>query len=493
VRRRTARRVGVAAAVLAVVGGAAIAAERPNPITDAVADGCERNPTGLYTADSPNWAYVNDRNAPADGPPPPAQYVHGRVGAQLEPSLAVHPTGVDNPFTHRSYDVVTNVDPEPQYEFLLGAGNLSGTGETVNRLHTEWESAAFPRWAWPDRGDRVELIGSWVWDCDHFAGGGERTELHPLRAVVVHKPISFRSPRAEAEAIVYVSTDGTAASVQADCAHRTKHDRAAFKACVRSTTPWQDVNGTYTVFVKAPPRTSRYGTTRLRVVDRGSVGGVRVSARLVGPDGRVTFRIGAPRGRRIVVAKQIFVGWAPLDRAKRPVHLRVSFRSLLVRRAMDPGCPGAREIACGSKQTMRGRQISRPPGEWNVYWNVGGIWGQWDPPVLRPRDGQLVRGRQSVDLYVPRGEPWRLFMYARECDFGSLSMGGPSPLAPCPRSTEVGDPIGDDSAGSAEVRFRSPAAALGRHVVDATTAGSSCPPVNRRGCFRVVFDVKRVP
>jgi hypothetical protein len=280
--------------------------------------------------------------------------------------------------------------------------------------------------------------------------------------------------------------------VQADCAHRTKHDRAAFKSCVRTTTPWQDVNGTYRVGVKAPPRTARFGTPTLRVVDRGSVGGVRVRAQLIGPDGRVTFRIDAPRGRRVVVAKQIFVGLNRVDRAKRPVHLRVSLRSLLVRRAMDPGCPGAREIACGSTQTMLGRQISRPPGEWNVYWSVGGIWGQWDPPVLRPRDGQVFRGRQSVDLYVPRGEPWRLFVFARECDFGSLSMGGASPLAPCPRSTEVGDLIGDDTAGTIELRFRSPAASLGRHVADATTAGSTCPPVNRRGCFRLVFDVKRM-
>jgi hypothetical protein len=493
VRRRTRRRVGVAAAVLAVVGGAALAAERPNPVTDAVADGCERNPTGLYTADSPNWAYVNDRNAPAGGPPPPPQWVGGNVNAELEPRLAVHPTGVDNPFTHRSYDVVMNVKPGPNFDFLLGTGNSAGAAETTNRLHTEWESAAFPRWAWPDRDDRVQLLGSWVWDCDHFTGGGERTELHPLRAVVVYRHVSPRSPRGEAEMDVVVSTDGTPAGVQADCAHRTKHDRTAFKACVRSTAPWQDVNGMYRFSIKAPPRTSRFATTTWRVVDRGSVGSVPVRARMNSTSLDVTFRIDAARGRRVVVAKQFFFGWKPVDRAKRPVHLRVSLRSLLVRRAMDPGCPGAREIACGSTQTTLGRQISRPPGEWNVYWNVGGIWGQWDPAVLRPRDGQILRGRQTVDLYVPRGEPWRLFLYARECDFGSLSMGGPSPLAPCPRSTEVGDPIGDDSAGSVEVRFRSPAASLGRHVADATTAGSSCPPVNRRGCFRLVFDVRRVP
>ena len=492
-RRRTARRVAISAAVLAVGAAAAVSATRPNPTTDAVADGCERNPTGLYTADSPNWAYVNDRNAPTGGPPPPPQWVRGRVDAQFEPWLAVHPTGVDNPFTHRSYDAVVNVDPQAAYEFLLGTGNAAGAGETTNRLHTEWESAAFPLWAWPDRGDRVELLGSWVWDCDHFTGGGERTELHPLRAVVVHKRFSPRSPTGESESTIYVSTDGTAAGVQADCAHRTKHDRAAFKACVRSATPWQDVNGTYRIEVEAPPYPRGAGNqTALRVVDRGSVGGVKVGTAGFGRRADVFFRVDAPRGRRVIVAKRVLFGWNAVPRASRPVHLRVSFRSLLVRRAMDPGCPGAREIACGSRQTTQGRQISRPPGEWNVYWNVGGIWGRWNPAVLRPRDGQVFRGRQSVDLYVPRGRPWRLFMFARECDFGSLSMGSSSPVAPCPRSGEAGDPIGDDTPGSVEVRFRSPAASLGRHVVDATTVGSSCPTVNRRGCFRLTFDVRRV-
>lgn len=465
-----------------MAGAAAVSATRPNPETDAVADGCERNPTGLFTAESPNWAYVNDRNAPADGPPPPPQWVLGRVSAEFEPWLAVHPTGIDNPFTHRSYDVVVNVKPTESQEFLLGTGNLAGAEETANRLHTEWESAAFPMWAWPERGDQVQLLGSWVWDCDHFAGGGERTELHPLRGVVVHKLPSVRSPRGESEAIVYVSTDGTPASVQADCAHRTKHDRAAFKACVRSTAPWQDVSGTYRFSVR--------GSGPVRVVDRGSVGGVRVRVRRGSQTASVSFQIDAPRGRRVVVAKQIFVGRHPDTR--RPVHLRVSFRSLLVRRAMDPGCPGAREIACGSAQTNLGRQISRPPGEWVVYWNVGGIWGRWDPPLLRPRDGQLFRGRQSVDLYVPRFQPWRLFVFARECDFGSLSMGTQQPMAPCPRSSEVGDLIGDDTAGTVEKRFSSPVASIGRHVVDARTTGSTCPSVNRRGCFRLVFDVTRV-
>jgi hypothetical protein len=497
-RVRWARRAGIALAALAVASAAAFSATRPDPHTDAVADGCERNPIGLYTAESPNWAYVGDRSTAAGEAPPPPQWVRGVVNSQFAPWLAVHPTGVDNPFTHASYDMVVNVDPDPAYEFLLGGnpgaatGNFEGAGESAYRLHTEWESAAFGRFAWPDRGDRVELLGSWVWDCDHFAGGGERTELHPLRAVVVHRGPSPTSLRGETETDVLVSTDATPAAVQAECAHRTKHDRAAFKTCVRGTTPWQDVSGSYRFFVRAPARPSARARMTVRVRDHGSAGGVRVQTARARGGVWVSFRIPAQRGRRVVVAKQVLVGWTPLPARSRPVRLRVSFRSLLVRRAMDPGCPGARERSCGSAQTTLGQQVSQPPGEWVVYWNVGGVWGTWAPVVLRARDGAVFRGGQSVDVYVPRAAPWRVFVFARECDFGTFSLGRSQPVAPCPRSGEVGDGTGDDTAGSLEVRFRSPAASLGLHTVDSRLAGSSCPPVNRRGCFRVAFDVARV-
>ena len=205
----------------------------------------------------------------------------------------------------------------------------------------------------------------------------------------------------------------------------------------------------------------------------------------------VAFTLGSPPGRRLVVAKQIFVGWTPMPARALPQHLRVRFRRLIVRRAMDPGCPPG-QPSCGTPQTTLTRQISAPPGEWNVYWNVAGTWGMWDPVVLRPRDGQVFRGRQTVDLYVPRGRPWRLFMFARECDFGQVSAAGSVPMSPCPRSSEFGDAPGDETAGALERRFRSAAASLGRHLVDARLDDSTCPLTNRRGCYALEFEVALV-
>jgi hypothetical protein len=498
VRRRTA--IAGALAAGPVLAAATLAATRPDPLSHAAADGCERNPSGLYTGESPNWAYVNDRDAPAEGPPPPAQWVRGVASAQYGPWLAAHPAGGDNPFTHRSFDLITNIDADPAYEFLLGGdpgrstGNFEGSGEGTNRLHTEWETGAVARFAWPERGDRIEMLGSWVWDCDHFLGGGERTELHPARALIVHRNpggASPRSPFGESETDVFVSTDKTPAGTQADCAHRSKGDRARFKECTRSDANWQDVSGAYRFVVRAPPRPSRAARLRVRVVDRGSTAAVSLNLGRPAAGVSVAFTLSSPPGRRVVVAKQIFVGWSPTPARALPQHLRVRFRRLTVRRAMDPGCPPG-QPTCGTPQTTLTRQISAPPGEWNVYWNVAGTWGMWDPVVLRPRDGQVFRGRQTVDLYVPRGRPWRLFMFARECDFGQVSAAGPVPMSPCPRSNEFGDAPGDETAGALERRFRSPFASLGRHRVDAKLDASTCPLTNRRGCYAVEFEVTRI-
>ncbi|MDQ3949655.1 MAG: hypothetical protein M3282_04850 [Gemmatimonadota bacterium] len=490
----------VVAALALVLASAAYAQLRPDPLAQAQADGCERFNSGLYTKRAPNWVYVNDKDYSATAPTPPPQWVKGTVNAAVDPFMAAHPAGGDNPFTHERHDMIVNVRPDPQYDFLVGGdpnartGNFEVRGEGTRRLHTEWEEGAFLPFAWPEQGDRIELLGSWVWDCDHFAPVGEHTEFHPLRAVwVARNPggASPRSPSGESEADLLISTLKTQAGTQADCAHRAKGSDEIFQACLASDDGWQDVSGTYQFFLRAPARPSPRARLHVRVVDRGSTAG-HAALRLtrVSNGVRVAVDLNSVPGRRLVVAKQIFAGWRPTSVRALPVHLRVSFRQLLIRRAMDPGCPASNR-QCPTPQTTLRDQNSAPPGEWNVYWNVAGIWSLWDPPLLRARDGQRFRGRQAVDLYVARGRPWRLYVFARECDF-AVSARGAVPMAPCPRINEFGDGAGDDTAGHIVRRFKSPAASLGRHRLDATTQASTCPLLNRRGCFALTFDVRRI-
>ncbi|MGZ4353209.1 MAG: hypothetical protein ACXVZ4_06665 [Gaiellaceae bacterium] len=481
------RRLLIAALVVAAAGGlayggyAALREDTPDPMKQAVADGCQRSKTAIYTGQAPNWVYVNDNRYPASGPTPPTQWLAGVVdrAAGDEPQVASRIASSDDPLTHLSYDVNIDVKVDPQYRFVDGTNR---DPDTTGRLHAERESGAFPLWALAEPGDRVTMLGSWVWDCDHFEQAGEFTEFHPFRAYWLERPSSPRSPAGESEGDLYVSTEGTITGVQAECAHRLKPDLSAFRDCVHTSSTWLSVDGDYHLSLPVPPRPSKTAQLVVRVVDRGSVNAPPVNAVFNDAAVQVSFSVNAAQGQKVIVAKQVYAGWKT---GPRPVHLRVHFDRLLVRRSMDGG--GAAE------STLPG-QAAASPGEWLLYWDVGGIWGQWKPTVLRARDGQSFAGSQTVDLYVPSHRPWRVFALARECDFGGPipnGLGVQQPLAPCPKTQEIGNQTGDDYPGDLVASFRSPEASLGRHVVNASTAGSSCPPSNRRGCYQLTFTVSR--
>ena len=492
---------GLLAALVAVSAQPA-APVRPDPNRQAAADGCGRDYFATVRRETPTWVYVNDRQTAPTDPPPPRQWLYGVVDSFAPKFMAVHPTPEDVPLIHHSYDFNFDVLPDRRSAFLLGGdpaaktGNFAGREEETGRMHVEREQLALPAFAWPELGDRIALNGSWIWDCGHWQPGGERTEIHSYRVLWVERNprgayVSPRSASGEAEGDLFISTEKTYAGIEEDCAHRTKGITAAFRACLATEPDWQDVTGSYSFALHAPPRPSANARLTLRVVDRGSRG-AKASIRVTraGSGAVVDVTVASPPGRRTIVAKQIFVGWSPTPARARPEHLRVRFLRLLVRRAMDPGCGKP----CKSKETTHVQQQSTAPGEWNVYLDVAGIWRMWSPHVLRARDGQTFPGRQTVDVFVRRGAPWRLFVVARECDYGALgnASGANRALAPCPRTSEIGTADGDDRPGVIVDRFRSPAAALGLHRSNARLAPSSCPPLNRHGCYALVYRVSRV-
>ena len=484
----------IALAVLVASVAALAANDRPDPNAQAIADGCKRVTTDIFKGLAPNWVYVNDKSYPASGPTPPAQWASGTANAGARTYLAAHPSSVDDPITHVSYDFNVNVQVDPASGYLVGTGNV-GEGEENGRLHSERESGLLPTAFWAERGDRVSLLGSWIWDCDHFQGAGEHTEFHPIRALWIErnagKP-SPRSPKGETEGDLYVSSDGTAAATQANCAHQTKGDADAFHACIARRDTWVDPTGDYRFKLTPPPRPSKTARLIVRVVDKGSVNAPRVNAVFNNAWVDVNFHVDASPGQKVVVAKQIFAGWTPMPVAKLPVHLRLRFDSLLVRRAMDPGCPPDRTSCTYKDETLGYGQITTGPGEWELYWDVAGIWSRWSPGLLRAKDGQRFQGRQTVDFYVPRDGAWRVFATARECDFGALpsAAGVGIPVFPCPKTGEVGNFKGDDFPGALEARYRG--AATGKHVVNSIVAGSDCPPSNKRGCFQLTYTVTLV-
>jgi hypothetical protein len=486
------RRTLAVAALLGLALAAAawrLADVKPDPNVQAVADGCQRDTAKIFSGIAPNWVYVNDRDFPATGAPPPPRALTGVVKGSSG-LLASRFSSADNPLTHVSYDLNIDVAVDPQDDFLTGTSRDSTPEQGT--IHTERESGSYPLWALPQAGDRVSMLGSWVWDCDHFQPNGERTELHPWRAAWIERHPARPSPtssRGESEGDLYITTDATPAGREGECAHRTKGS-LTFKVCAHTAPNWLSVNGAYEYSLCAPQPAPAGAQLAWRIVDRGSVNAPKVPV-FPGDDGCVSvrFAVAAPAGKRVVIAKQIYVGWSAVT----PVtHLRLHFDRLLLRRAMDPSCPPDRPACKYAAESTRLGQITTAPGEWQLEWSVDGIWGRW-PGTLAARDGSTFAGDQSVDFYVRAGEPWTLVVLARECDFGAVPSfaGVGHPIQPCPSSREVGNSSGDDNPGAIAVTYHG--LALGQHVSNAATAGSTCPASNRQGCYQLTYTVRRIP
>lgn len=113
------------------------------------------NPLDMLTLVNPEWAPVVNGTLVSSDP----VFVVGTI-------LGGHgDTGGDYPGTHVRSDVNTFVQPDAEYQNLLGTGNdLSGG---IPELALEWEAGAYPDWAWGSTGDRIAALGSWIFDCGH--------------------------------------------------------------------------------------------------------------------------------------------------------------------------------------------------------------------------------------------------------------------------------------------------------------------------------------
>lgn len=558
---------------MALVPAGSMAAGDPGPDSSgdqsksqAFKDGCTRNPLLLIQGNSPSWVYVYDDHSSAALPPP--RRMTGTVSTkdyktQVSPSLhldAVKPAGDDLPAGHTDYDLNVNILPDPQYvSFLAGhqdlndltkrTGNFRGTGDDYAAVHSELQSDTIPISLWPEAGDHIDLIGNWAWDCGHWGvptevfspdyvlpkenqpclgnlatlkeGGaaifdpaqctiaGESTEFHPWRAMWdVHG--QSLSPQAEAEALLYVSTNGTRAGLVENCAHRMP---MTLKLCVETGSLWQDVSGDYSYYLAAPPRPSANSHLTYRMVDLGSTG---APAPTLAPEGngvRVTFHLATAAEQALKMLYKVYAGWDELPLPQVPAHLHVSFDKVVFHRTMD--CPTFQgETGCSS-ESQSSNQASQAPGEWNLFYDAQGSWGRLFPGgEIAVNEGASVNPNQGVEVYVPPGKGWRLLTLGRECDLQLLATAtGPTQgLAPgtfgsCPGKNTTGPlEIADsnDLPGRVIDRWPSAAASLGTHERDAGTRAtgddaSTCPadlkanpPLNPHGCYTLTYTVSLV-
>jgi hypothetical protein len=194
------------------------------------------------------------------------------------------------------------------------------------------------------------------------------------------------------------------------------------------------------------------------------------------------------------MAYTFFAGWTRMSISRLPTHLRVRFDSLVINRAMDPGCAVGVPLPPCSLESTRTTQLTTAPGEWDLYWDLSGIWGSWAPGSgeFTATDSQSFPGTQTVDLYVPPGKGWTLSAEGRECDIGAAYF--PRPMADCPTDHELADD--NDVPGMIVDRYSSALASLGTHTSDALTAKndptSTCPDANPHGCYSLTYTVTLV-
>jgi uncharacterized repeat protein (TIGR01451 family) len=541
-------RYGLALVAVFLIGAPLARADNPpapQPTGDrpqSLADGCQRDPAALIAGATPEWAYVY--NTPADQPPPAPLWASGTANSFNPRFQAVHTSGADFAFGHDAYDFNLDLLLDPQYQFLISGhpasgsdpatGGYAGNGEETQRLHTEWEDLTVPQFAWPEPGDRVTEKGSWIWDCGHwgtptnifspdydlphegqpcpsfFAGdpsqctiSGERTEFHPYRAIFDERVQSPNSPYNENETELFVSTDQTRAGKTINCAHRFPPPPSPvlpnptnyppeFQACIETEPNWQDVTGDYSYLVPAPAKPTPDARLAFRAVDKGSVNAPPPTLTQEGDAVRVTFHLDSAQNQRVVFAYQVFAGWDTVPAASVPTHLRVTFDHLDIHRAMDPGCSRNQPVPGCENQSTRQNQATSAPGDWNLNWDVNGIWGRWPPVELLVHDGDQLPGTQSVDLYVPPGKGWRLFVHGRECDINGVNPA--RPMADCPTNQELADD--NDVPGMVLDTYPSAAASLGTHTSDAQThqsdPTSTCPDTNTHGCYGLTYTVAQI-
>jgi len=194
-----------------------------------------------YDIPDPGWVWVDPNNR--------FQSVSGNV-------TKTKVSHTDFPAVHDSHDNTAHIEVDPGQLHLLSninppnskGGHLeriedrgpptkieieSETGILPTELTGDGENPMFPKWAWPNEGDRVWANGHWVFDCGHGKKvGGElrtrtqkigrhdfeqsywydtvtyyRTEIHPIRAIATMREQVLPLPGTDGTPFPVIATD----------------------------------------------------------------------------------------------------------------------------------------------------------------------------------------------------------------------------------------------------------------------------------------------
>jgi hypothetical protein len=278
-------------------------------------------------------------------------------------------THEDFPFKpwHTYYDWNFHVRVDPQYTYLKISSFIDDDGDLIGDvIECEWDTAFLPSWAWPQDGDRIWMVGRWIYDCGHpHQAHGHTTEIHPPKAVA-----SFRTEA--------VALPGNTGSTQANSAKLYIGRKGGY---------WdQPINNQdYAFDLYLPPKPYAEAKPVSKVVPKEPQSRVPTLPKLPVEPQIAPFPADNPRALRVVIPLKgadprveeygaiIYGGWSdPRNTEVTKIQrLRVTVEKILMDADMDWG----------------------EADEWYVYVGINGRWQVW-----RSLSGASKTLNYSVDL-----------------------------------------------------------------------------------------------
>jgi uncharacterized repeat protein (TIGR01451 family) len=356
----------------------------------------------------PGWVYVDsaDRFRSASG-----VAVKARI------------TETDFPATHDSHDQNTDVFLDPGQDGILSDAAKDEDGDGVgDTIEVEWEigtftdetgsdpERTFPKWVWPNLGDRVWVDGVWIFDCGHpqDVGGVNhyRTEIHPARAFASMRdqvrtmPGSGTTPVRVTATDLYIHGHSGLVTDVLECGWDIIVDPIA-NLCVddypRRGTPI-DADYTFDILLPPKPFPSAVPVSLVEVGPGNSIG-VAPTVEPMPADDPTSFHVTVPLAGsgatpEDVYARRIYVGWVYPPTDLRHFALTLNKMDLHEDMDLDPG-----DCEC----SFFWFNVNRAPNEWirmstfatgnmNDYDDDGGA-----------GDGEIGFSGANFDYYVADG------------------------------------------------------------------------------------------
>lgn len=342
-------------------------------------------------------------------------------------------TGGDNPGTHSHSDVVGDILLDPADADRAASGNPTGV------LAFEWEGTVFPAFAWPGIGDRVAVLGRWIFDCGHpdpipgacstttsqpCALDGDcsapacptcvasescigaqftyKTEMHPPNAIAAIRQnrgavVSVRpgAPAVPAtRADIYISDNGGPAGDACFLTHHANPLDLLSQVCYPLGNPVAQINSTDFVFdLPLPPRPP-HGQVSWRITQLPAPGGraaklyVRRRLRASPPHLEVHVRMTHPTGPARLMptgyAGTMVAGWR--NDPSPMTHVRVTITDAVINNALQlvtpvsPKTCSASNTPCNTTADCASPQTclgAGPVKGWYMNAHVNGQWQQF--------------------------------------------------------------------------------------------------------------------